>query len=149
MKAILEVLTAFVTIIGLPLAVYSIIANGRNAQRSLDLQIVSNFANRFQDRWASEWRAIVDKNVPLSQIQDHAEKSKFYDMLNWMDWLGILIEKKAFSDPSLMLKSIDSTVRKIIYLARDELNKDGKVEWPGLFIVAAWLDLVDESGKIR
>jgi hypothetical protein len=88
------------------------------------------------------------KTYPAACIQDQAEQSKVYDMLNWIDWLGVLIERKAFADPALMLRSIDSTLRKAITLSKQVLNEQGRAEWPGVFTVADWLDLVGKDGKV-
>lgn len=134
-----------VTIFGFPLTALTIWFNGRHANRSRDVAIVSNFVNRFHDKWSSDWRAIVEG----SGIRDQLDKNKLYDMLNWIDWLGILIQRDVFSDPSLFLNSIEPTLRKAIGLTKDELDKDGKNCWPGVFTIANLIGLVGKDGRLK
>lgn len=145
---LIDVISKAVTIITLPVAVFTIWYNGRMAQKAIDLQIVANFSKQFHENWTTKWRSITEAGVRLDEIEIEELKYDYFDMLNWIDWIGTLIEQKSFSDPKIMLKSISPILKKVIILSSRTLNSEGKQEWSGVFSVARWLGLVDRNGKI-
>jgi len=137
-----------VTIVGLPIAVLSLLATLRGSQRAADAQLVTTLSLRFQEKWEKDWRDLTESGRPLDDSMSRLEKNQFYDLLNWIDWLGVMIDRKLFSHPALILRSIERPLRSALRLAKDEVNKDGASEWPGVFIVAARLDCIDGNGQI-
>jgi hypothetical protein len=61
----------------------------------------------------------------MSQRQSDVERDEFYSLLNWIDWLGVLVKRRAFADAPLVLDTIGVNLKEGILLAQDTLNADG------------------------
>jgi hypothetical protein len=136
------------TALGVPLGLGAIAASYIAARKSTDIQTVTTLSIHFQNKWESRWRELCRKNVPIGKMRTKAQKDDLRDALNWIDWLGVLVERKSFADPVLVLKSIEAAVKSLIELGLDEINAEGRTVWPGIFEVAKWLNMPIKGEKI-
>jgi len=147
-KEFLDIAGVLATVIGFPLTIYSIIKANMNTRRSIDVQIITSLSIYFNEKWNDEWGPLMDNGDPLSELTSDAQRRSFYSLLNWIDWVGTLIRRGAFSDPTLMFETIGINMRHAILLSNDVLNDQGQNFWPGVFEVARRLGLTDKKGKI-
>jgi len=154
LKSILELLALVVQIVSFPIAAWSIYLARKEAKASRDLQIALTLSESFRERWEGGWsdalyelkqvlRTSGSNEVP-KEYNDH-----LYKMLNWIDWLGILINHKSLSEQRIIFDSIRPQLVEIIQLSRgiiwDDLKRHGEDYWAGLRTVADALD-VEISG---
>jgi hypothetical protein len=81
-------------------------------------------------------------------LESEPDKHKLLSLLNWIDWVGVLIRRHAFKNTSLIFDTIGGNLTQAIVTSRDVLNEQGKGTWPGVFEVARRLRLLDKQGKI-
>jgi hypothetical protein len=143
----LEIAGTLVTAVGFPMAIYSIFASGRNNQRTMDVQVVATVSMYFHQKWDAEWRAIMADGGKRA-LESEPDKHKLLSLLNWIDWVGVLIRRHAFKNTSLIFDTIGGNLTQAIVTSRDVLNEQGKGTWPGVFEVARRLRLLDKHGKI-
>ena len=66
-------------------------------------------------------------------------------MLNWIDWLGVLIRTKSLSEKEIIFGSIGPQFTEIIEISRPlfepDLEKHGTKYWAGLLTVATALNI--------
>ena len=120
------------------------------AKASRDLQIALNLSESFRSRWEGGWSSALYE-VRLEQEAantDEVPKEKrdpLYQMLNWIDWLGVLIKEKSLTEKAIIFRSITPQFRQIINTSRtfleDEIQKEGPESWSGVLIVAKALDV--------
>jgi hypothetical protein len=79
-------------------------------------------------------RTSGSNEVP-KEYNDH-----LYKMLNWIDWLGILITHKSLSEQRIIFDSIRPQLVEIIQLSREiikgDMKRHGEDYWAGLRTVA-------------
>jgi len=150
LKGILELLALAVQIVSFPIAAWSIYLARKEAKASRDLQIALTLSESFRERWEGGWsdtlyelkqvlRTSGSNEVP-KEYNDH-----LYKMLNWIDWLGILINHKSLSEQRIIFDSIRPQLVEIIQLSRELIRSDmerhGQDYWAGLKTVADALDV--------
>ena len=143
----LDTIEKLVTIIGLPVAIWAIWASMRSTQKTSDVEIIAMLSIRFQEKWEQSWEKLFDYGQVISKNSFPDLLRTLYDALNWIDWLGVLIEERAFSQPNLIIKSIRPVLKKIIWMGHVVLNEEGPEEWSGVFHVAKWVDMYDDEKK--
>ena len=144
-KEFLELLALVIQIVSFPIAAWSLYWARKEAKASRDLQIALNVWESFQTRWEGGWSdafyavkeaqaASGTKDVP-TEHQD-----VFFQMLNWIDWLGTLIRTKSLSETEIIFGSIGPQFGEIIDLGDPLLQpyfeKYGRAYWKGLLRVA-------------
>jgi hypothetical protein len=150
LKSILELLALVVQIVSFPIAAWSIYLARKEAKASRDLQIALTLSESFRERWEGGWsdalyelkqvlRTSGSNEVP-KEYNDH-----LYKMLNWIDWLGILINHKSLSEQRIIFDSIRPQLVEIIQLSRDlirgDMERHGQDYWAGLKTVADALNV--------
>jgi hypothetical protein len=144
----LETIANLATALGIPLGLLGVALGYIASRKSTDIQTVTALSVHFQHKWESSWRDVCRKGVPIELISDKQEQDDLFDALNWIDWLGVLVQTKSFANPNLILRSISSSLRQVIALGLDELNREGSKEWSGVFEVAKWLKFEIRDDKI-
>ncbi len=154
LKEILEVLALLAQIIGFPFAAISIYLARKEARAARDLQIALNLSESFRSRWEGGWS---DALYEVKQAQEASQskeipvknRDSLFQMLNWIDWLGVLIRTKSLSEKEIIFGSIGPQFTEIIEISRPlfepDLKKHGSKYWAGLLTVAAALNLRLES----
>ena len=153
-KEILEVLALLAQIIGIPFAAISIYLARKEARAARDLQIGLNLSESFRSRWEGGWSTAlyeVKQAQAASQSQEIPIENHdpLFQMLNWIDWLGVLIRTKSLSEKEIIFGSIGPQFTEIIEISRPlfepDLKKYGAKYWAGLLTVAAALNIKLES----
>jgi hypothetical protein len=144
----LEIIANLATALGIPLGLLGVALGYIASRKSMDIQTVTALSVHFQNKWESSWRDVCRKGIPIEKIGKKQEQDELFDALNWIDWLGVLVQTKSFANPNLILRSISSPLRQIIELGLDEINREGPKEWPGVFEVANWLKFEIRNDKI-
>ncbi len=137
------------TALGIPLGLLGIALGYFASRKATDIQAVTTLSIHFQSKWERSWRALCQSGVPIEKIKSKEQRDDLVDALNWIDWLGILVQTKSFSNPALLLRSISTPLKQIIVLGASELNRDGPTEWAGVFEVAKWLRMQVTKNKIE
>ena len=142
---LLEVVEKLVAIFALPIAIISLILSQKSAKNSSDVQLVATLSLRFQDMWEREWRTVVQGDFDDPKYFEK-NKLKIYALLNWIDWLGVLLKEGGLSKPDLILRSISSTLTLVITKSKNIILDDGWDDWTGVRCVAEKLGIVDQDG---
>jgi hypothetical protein len=144
LKQFLELFVLVVQIISFPLVAWSIFVARKEAKASRDLQIALTLSQSFRERWEGGWSDVMyeirhelkpnNENVPR-KYQDH-----LYKMINWIDWLGVLIQTKSLSEQEIIFRSIRPQLKEIIQysrpLIREDIKREGRDHWGALLTVA-------------
>lgn len=150
LKEFLELLALVIQIISFPIAAWALYMTRREAKASRDLQIALSLSESFRSRWEGGWS---DALYELKQAQEatntndvpEKDRDPLYQMLNWIDWLGVLIRTKSLSEKEIIFGSIGPQFLQIINTSRPfietEIQKKGPRYWSGLLIVAKALDV--------
>jgi hypothetical protein len=144
-KEKLELLALAVQIISFPIAAWSLYWARKEAKASRDLQIALNVWDSFQTHWEGGWSNAFYAVQEAQQASGSTEISNehrdtFYQMLNWIDWLGTLIRTGSLSETEIIFGSIGPQFADMIDLGEPLLEpyfqKYGRPYWKGLLRVA-------------
>jgi hypothetical protein len=144
----LETIANLATALGIPLGLFGVALGYIASRKSTDIQTVTALSVHFQNKWETSWREICRKGVLIDDISNKRDQDDLRDALNWIDWLGVLVQTKSFANPNLILRSISSSLKQIILLGLEEVNREGPQEWPGVFEVARLLKIGIRGNKI-
>ena len=144
-KQLLEVIALVVQIISFPFAAWSIYLARKEAKASRDLQIALNLSESFRSRWEGGWSDALyrveeaQKTSSTNKVPREYE-DRLYQMLNWIDWLGVLIRTKSLSEKRIIFDSIGPQFIEIINFGRplveSNIEERGPKFWAGLLTVA-------------
>jgi len=144
-RQILEIIALVVQIISFPIAAWSLYWARREAKASRDLQIALNVWDSFQKHWEGGWSNAFYAVQEAQQASGSTEipnehRDAFYQMLNWIDWLGTLIRTGSLSETEIIFGSIGPQFAEMIDLGEPLLEpyfqKYGRPYWKGLLRVA-------------
>ncbi len=144
-KQLLEVIVLLVQIISFPIAAGSLYLARKEAKASRDLQIALNLSESFRSRWEGGWSDALYKVKEAQQTSGSKEvpieyRDSLFQMLNWIDWLGVLIRTKSLSEKEIIFGSIGPQFVEIIDISRPLIEPDiqehGSKYWAGLLTVA-------------
>jgi hypothetical protein len=145
LKQFLELVALVVQIISFPIAAWSLYWARKEAKASRDLQIALNLSESFRSRWEGGWSDALYELKQIQRSSDNAEvpekyRDPLFQMLNWIDWLGVLIRRKSLSDKKIIFESIGPQFVEIIEISRPLLKpyfaEHGPDYWAGLVTVA-------------
>ncbi|HKR61795.1 MAG TPA: hypothetical protein VJS64_19065 [Pyrinomonadaceae bacterium] len=145
LKEFLELLALIVQIVSFPIAAWSLYWARKEAKASRDLQIALNVWESFQTRWESGWSDALYAVKEEQEASGTSEvpgkhRDSFFQMLNWIDWLGSLIRTKSLSETEIIFGSIGPQFAEIIDVGEPLLQpyfkKYGRPYWKGLLRVA-------------
>ena len=123
-----------VQIIGFPLALVGIFLAYREGRNSRDLQAAISFAESFRSSWEGTWRKALDKAEDLvrkDQAPTGALREELFNILNWLDSVGWLIESDVLARPRTVLASIAPQVKRAIEVTTPVLEADEAMHEPG------------------
>ncbi len=150
LKQLLEVIVLVVQIISFPVAAASLYLARKEAKASRDLQIALNLSESFRSRWEGGWsdalhevkeaqKTLGTNDVPIKY------RDRVFQMLNWIDWLGVLIKTKSLSEKEIIFGSIGPQFVEIINISRPliepHIQEHGSKYWAGLLAVAQAQDV--------
>jgi hypothetical protein len=144
-KEKLELLALAVQIISFPIAAWSLYWARREAKASRDLQIALNVWDSFQKHWEGGWSNAFYAVQEAQQLSGSSEiptehRDTFFQMLNWIDWLGTLIRTESLSETEIIFGSIGPQFADMIDMGEPLLEpyfqKYGRPYWKGLLRVA-------------
>jgi hypothetical protein len=144
-KQLLEVIVLLVQIISFPIAAGSLYLARKEAKASRDLQIGLNLSESFRSRWEGGWSDALYKVKEAQNASGSKEvpieyRDTLFQMLNWIDWLGVLIRTKSLSEKEIIFGSIGPQFVEIIDISRPliepDIRKHGSKYWAGLLTVA-------------
>lgn len=144
-KPYLEVLALTATFIGLPILIYQIRSSRITAAKARDMEIALDLVNSFRASWESGWRKTLlklEENIGVINDQSHLlkdETDELLNMLNWVDWLGNLVDKKFIYDDGLLKDFLQHPIKRILHVAEGKLERDnenlGSNYWRGISIL--------------
>ena len=146
----LQVVALIIQIISFPIAAWALYMTRKEAKASRDLQIALSLSESFRSRWEGGWsNALYEIRLAqdAAKTNEVPEKDRdpLYQMLNWIDWLGVLIRTKSLTEREIIFRTIGTQFRQIINASRTflepEIQKEGPEYWSGLLIVAKALDV--------
>jgi hypothetical protein len=152
-RDVLEVLSFAAQIISFPVAAVSIILARREANASRNIQIALTLSESFRKYWESGWadflQATANQNIEAGDDFSDEQIRQIRFMLNWIDWLGVFIQTKHFSNPQIVLGSISGRLREIITLGRsiiaDDTARYGADYWSGVNRVSMLLGMASPT----
>jgi hypothetical protein len=127
-------LSDIVQLVGFPIALIAIFLAYREGRNSRDLQAALTLTESFRGSWEKSWRKALDK------LEDLAEKGRepvgdlredIFDMLNWLDGVGCLIEADMLARPHRVLATINPQLIRAIRVTAPILQADELVQAPG------------------
>lgn len=137
---ILEVFALVATLIGFAVAILQIYLGRREARASRDLEVTLSLSESFRTRWERSWRRVLRRLEAGEEGPSTEDEDEFLNMLNWVDWLGNLIDRGLLHQEGVVLDAIGPQVRRMLELGRPILRHDverhGWSYWKGLFVVA-------------
>ena len=157
-KEWLELLALVIQVISFPIAAWALYMTRKEAKASRDLQIVLNLSESFRSRWEGGWSSAMYKlkeELEAINTNDVPEKNRdpLYEMLNWIDWLGVLIRAESLSEKEIILDSIGPQFVDIINTSRSfleqEIQDKGPKHWSGLLTVANALNVEWAKGYYK
>lgn len=144
-RQILEIIALAIQIISFPIATWSLYWARKEAKAARDLQIALDVWKSFTTRWEAGWRdafyAVKDEQQAMGTREVPMKyRGQFFEMLNWIDWLGTLIRTKSLSETEIILGSIGPQFGEIIDIGEPLLEpyfeEHGRKYWKGLLRVA-------------
>lgn len=145
-----------VQIIGFSLALVAIFLAYREGRNSRDLQAALTFADSFSERWSAKWRNAIFQTEALQRkgLEPSEELTEtLWDMMNWLDTVGWMIDSQMLARPGRVLGSIKPTIRRIlkvvtpIMVAQEVAN--GPAHWHGLRVLERALKLPELGSPDR
>ena len=138
MTPFLDIATAVVQIIGLPLAAMALYLNSRNAARSRDLDVALRLTDQFNARWSEDWRRVTrlaeDPEFGVDGLTSD-DRDKLVDLLNYIDHIGRLMLSKHLRDDSHVVRTIGPLVRRALSASEELIatfrEDDGKEVFRG------------------
>lgn len=138
------VVTTLLQLVGLLLLAASVVVTSRRQSEAQDTMIVINVGQDYRQRWESGAQAAVER---LEQRSVEPASPHDYEllasMLNWIDWLGVLVHRQAFRKPELVLDTVGRSMARILTLGyfqiASETAQRGRAEWSGALEIAGRL----------
>lgn len=143
----IKLLTTFVDIFGLPIAVAGIWLSMRNAARSHDVQVILSFVDSFRTKWEGGWSDLLLRLEPVALDAANANDIKqLRYMLNWIDWVGRLAQTNVLKNEDVILSSLKPSLQRAIRLGEPIMEKDNAANgtdfWSGVTFVSKRLERI-------
>ena len=127
--------------------------------RNLDAFIAISIDMR--RRWENEWASILREQVPRLNLKERHSGEvglKLTYMLNWLDWMGLIVKMKLI-DKELLFGSLYSVIKEILKASAHQLQSDiddperGRCWWGNLLYIAEQpeiaIDIAKEAESLR
>jgi hypothetical protein len=140
---------SIVTILGFPLAIATLRHSAYQAQRGRELTALLDISKSFASRWESRWQIHmkdIDEKLFLDKFDiDNETHRAVIEMLNWIDWVGMLFKSKLIRNYSTLFSSIEPQIRLALRVGAPEIRRDqrrrGNNHWPGLIFIAEKMNI--------
>lgn len=140
MKAVFEIAALGAAALGVPIAVYQLYVGRREAQAGRDLQVALTLSESFREKWDAQWGEALRRSESGADISE-AHELALEGMLNWVDWLGTLINHGHLADSGVVLDTLAYPINELLGRYRDrilqDVNDHGRDYWGGVLAVAA------------
>jgi len=112
--------------------------------KARNLGAVLKISDDFRNRWESKWENLIRVKVPqlnLKEREDSEIKRELLFMLNWLDWMGLLI-KKELIDREMLFGSLAIPIKEILKETSTIIKKDitnpekGEGYWANILYIA-------------
>lgn len=149
-KPMLEIIALIVQVVGFPVAIWALCVSKNASTRSRDLQVALALSENFRAKWEAEWRDALDtiaksQACSRSYIVPAEFERSLWQMLNWLDWVGVLVETRHLSKFRVLSGSLAPQFIQILSAGRlliaEDVSNQGKGHWQGVLIIAARLKL--------
>jgi hypothetical protein len=142
-KASLEVAVLMVQLLGFPIAALSIYLAYRSYKSSRDVQVALSLSESFRTRWEEGWRKSLNAIAEAQETDkksDPSHEEQLTNMLNWIDWVGRLMETGVLPKNMTLLATIEAPLVRAIQISRSRIEKDiadkGPNHWKGILTIA-------------
>ena len=113
----------------------------------------------FRDRWEANWGRILREQTPVMDLeQRHTGEvgQQLAFMLNWLNWMGLMVENK-WIDKKVLLGSLQPVIVEILKQTAHQIQSDVDVRgdewWNGVLYMAKQreirVDIHEEAIKLR
>ena len=117
------------------------------ARNARDTTIVIELGREYREKWETGGRDAVET---LERNPDAGTSEQYLHvtgLLNWIDWLGILMKHRLLSQSEVIMDTIGWSMGRVIALTEEErkqsLNRYGRDYWSGVDEVASRLPAFD------
>ena len=140
------------------LAIFGAYASNRQSRRERTLQAFVVLSLDIRKRWEKEWRKFLREDVPIMSLKQRESSevdSKLDDILNWLDWMGLVIRMELI-DPKLLLGTLRPMIVDILRESAFKIQKDiddpnkGPEWWANVLHVASLPEIsvnIEEEAK--
>ncbi len=140
-KPLLEAVALVATSVGFVLGLYQVYMGRAEAQTARDLEITLSLSESFRNKWETSWRRSLKELTARSAAGEiDGSEEELANMLNWIDWLGNLIDNRHLKNVDVILGAIGPQMRAMMEVGRpvieQETRDQGPEYWRGLLIVA-------------
>jgi len=152
----LDIAVKIVELFGLPLAFAALWLSSRQTAKAQDLQTVLSLSDSFRSRWEGGWQKTIIKCEKLAASDKLTSLPKGLELelrtiLNWIDWLGVMMKWRLLNQPQAVLQSIGPSIENAISLGRFIVERDednfGVGHWSGLREVEVYMKNRQLSGR--
>lgn len=145
---ILQVVSLVAATLGLLLAVVQLYIGRKEAQAGRDLEVILSLSESFRTRWEAGWGDALDRieaGASGGASPDEQGEIELSYMLNWIDWLGNLLDCGHLAKGDAIMSAIGSPMRRMLEAGRPMIERDvalhGRNYWRGALHVAEQLDV--------
>ena len=146
----LTMTSAMVSAIGVSVAAYSITLSQRESKKSRDVQTALQLFEIFRSNWIGSWGEAFDavriaqKEAAQRQVSTFdvspTYRAQFFRMINWLDGIGRLIERKGITDSKLVFGTFEYQIIQVLEVSRLIIARGGDNKetnyWGGLIAFA-------------
>jgi hypothetical protein len=138
---LVPIVEALALIVGVPIAALQLYIGRKHAQAARDLEVILSLSESFRTRWETGWWSCLRRLEESDWCSiGPSDQDELRYMLNWVDWLGNLVEAKHLIKVDVVLNAIGPPMRRMLELGRPVVEKDisvnGPSYWHGLLVMA-------------
>ena len=130
-------------------------------RRARNLEAILLLSADMRKRWESEWEYLLREKIPSLSLEDRKEGEvghKLRHMLNWIDWIGLMVKMKLINK-EILLGTLSPVIREILIQAADIIQSDiedpekGEAWWANVLFIAKQrkinIDIAKEAKELR
>lgn len=131
-----------------------VIVTSRRATEAQDSAVIIELGREFRKKWelgAGEAVRLLEhgRTLGVPEDVDPDLRDQLDSLLNWIDWLGVMIRHRVLRQPRVIIETIGPSMNRVIDLewARviADLEEHGEEHWAGVVEVARMLT----AGRVR
>lgn len=128
--------------IGLVVAMIAVFLTWLQNRRARDMAAALQIFFDIRDRWEAKWGDVLRRQVPDLDLEERHKGEVGQEityMLNWLNWMGILIKNKWFGR-KVVVETLGPVVREILKVSAHKLDTEIKTHeagwWEGVEYMA-------------